>query len=57
MSILQCILCLFGGGVLGAFLSLLIAGAGTINKQREWYQEGFMDGYNEAKKGKNNVKE
>ena len=34
---------------IGAGFSLFITGAGKNNKEHEYYQEGFIDGYNKAK--------
>ena len=47
---------------IGAGLGLFMASIGKKNKEHEYYQEGFIDGYNKAKEdiwiaGYNKVKE
>lgn len=34
------------GAIIGAIISLFVAGAGKNNRELDAYQEGFIDGYN-----------
>lgn len=45
--IMSCIIFILGG-VVGVIVTLFICGVGKSNKEHDYYQEGFMDGYNKG---------
>lgn len=52
MMIFNYIVVFILGGVVGSFLSLLMAASGRINQEKDYYQEGFLDGYKKGKEEK-----
>lgn len=40
------------GAVLGSFISLLMVASSKINQEKDYYQEGFLDGYKKGKEEK-----
>lgn len=54
----MCNLLIFGGGcILGSIITLLITGAGKLNKEREIYLEGYSSGIRAEKRRQEGVKE
>lgn len=48
--IIVCIISFIFGDIVGIFIGLLLINSGEASKKHDFYQEGFMDGYNKGKK-------
>ena len=44
-----CIVSFIFGAVVGVVAGLFMASVGEINEKHDFYQEGFIDGYNKGK--------
>lgn len=44
-----CIVLFIFGAVVGVVIGLFMASVGETNKKHDFYQEGFIDGYNKGK--------
>jgi len=52
MVIINYIIIFILGSTIGGFVSLLMAASSKINQKKDYYQEGFLDGYKKGKEEK-----
>lgn len=49
MTAIVCIVLFICGAIAGVVISLFMVIIGETNKKHDFYQEGFIDGYNKGK--------
>lgn len=49
MTVIVCIISFIFGVMVGIAISLFMFSIGETNKKHDFYQEGFIDGYNKGK--------
>lgn len=47
--VIICIVLFIFGTIAGVIIGLFMASVGKTNKKHDFYQEGFIDGYNKGK--------
>ena len=49
LAIIVCIVSFIFGAITGVIISLFMVSIGETNKKHDFYQEGFINGYNKGK--------